>query len=102
MGFQMFSKSPGIFPTYYERGLQAALGLLTPSNFPGKHEAKQNNSSARKARSVHANIYMASISGGETSQVVQSDEGLKVMSSAPTDSKWFTRFMTGLRSRIGE
>ena len=51
---------------------------------------------------VHANIYMASASGGETLQVIWSDKGLHIMASAPSDSKWFTRFMTGLLSRIGE
>ena len=70
MGFQTFLTSPGPFPTYYDGGLRASLGLLTQSNFPGKIEAKIKISFARKARSVHANIYMASASGGSTSQVI--------------------------------
>ena len=70
MGFQMFPTSPGPFPTYYDEGLQAALGVLTRSNHPGKHEAKKNISSACKARSVHANIYMDSASGRATPQVI--------------------------------
>ena len=45
---------------------------------------------------------MASTSGGVAPQIIWSDQGLQVMASAPTDSKWFTRFMTGLRSKIGE
>ena len=59
-------------------------------------------SSACKARSVHANIYMDSASGGSTSQVIRSDKRLQVMATALTDSKDFTHFMTGLRSRNGE
>ena len=44
---------------------------------------------------------MAGASSGATSQVIWSDKGLQVIASAPTDPKWFTRFMTGLCSRIG-
>ena len=51
---------------------------------------------------MHANIYMASASGGATSQVIWSEKGLQVMASAFTYSESFTRFMTGLCSRIGE
>ena len=100
--FKMFSTLSGTFTTYYDGGLREALGVLTWSNCPGKHEAKQKNSSARKARLVHANIYMASASGEVTSQVIRSDKGLQVMASSPTDSECFTRFTNGLRSRIGE
>ena len=45
---------------------------------------------------------MASDFGGATSQVIWSDKGIQVMDSAPTDSEWFTHFMIGLCSRIGE
>ena len=98
----MFPTSPGLFSTHYDGGMQEALGVLTRSNWPGKHEAKQKNPSARKSRSVHANIYMASASGGATSQVIRSYKGIQVMDSDPTESKWFTHFMTGICSRIGE
>ena len=62
----------------------------------------KKNSSARKARSVHANIYMASASGGATLQVIRSDKGLQVMDSDLTESECFRRFMAGVCSRIGE
>ena len=45
----MFPTSPGPFPTYFDGGLREALGVLTWSNHPGKHEADQNVTSARKA-----------------------------------------------------
>ena len=45
---------------------------------------------------------MASDSGGATSQVIKSDKGLHFMDISPTESKWFTPFMNGLCSRIGE
>ena len=64
--------------------------------------ASKNKLSAHKTRSVHKNIYMASDSGGETSQVIWSEKRLQVMASSPTDSKLFTHFVNGLRSSIGE
>ena len=51
---------------------------------------------------AHTNIYMAGASGGATSQVNWIYKGLQVISSAPNDSEWFTCFMTGIFSRIGE
>ena len=51
---------------------------------------------------MHENIYMASASGEATTQVIYSDKGTQVMASSPNDSEWFTRFMTGLCSRISE
>ena len=45
---------------------------------------------------------MAGASSGATSQVIWSDKGIHVIAISPTDPKWFTRFMTGLCSRIGE
>ena len=39
----MFPTSPGPFPNYYDEGLQDYIGVLTQSNFPGKHEAKQKD-----------------------------------------------------------
>ena len=39
--FQMFPTSPGPFPTYYDGGMRAAIGVLIQSNYPGKHEANK-------------------------------------------------------------
>jgi hypothetical protein len=45
---------------------------------------------------------MASALGGATVQYVRSDKGHQALTTAPTDTEWFGRFMTGLRARIGE
>jgi hypothetical protein len=82
--------------------VRAAIGISCRTNRPGKHEAKQKYSSARNARSVHANIYLASGLGGATSQAIRSNKGHQPIPNAPTDSEWFNHFMTGLRSRIRE
>jgi hypothetical protein len=82
--------------------MHAAIGILHRTNLAGRHEATQKYASARKARSVHANIYMARAGGGATAQATRSDHGHRAIACAPTDSEWFSRFMTGLKSRIGE
>jgi hypothetical protein len=56
-------------------GMRAAIGVLRRSNRPEKHEDKLKFSSARKARSVHSNMSMASALGGATAQSVRSDKG---------------------------
>ena len=98
----MFPTPPGPFPTYYDIGLQAALGVLNWLIRSSKYEAKQKIPLACKTRLVNANIYIVSASGGSTPQVILSDKGIHVMDSAPNESKWFTRFTNGLRSRIFE
>jgi hypothetical protein len=75
---------------------------LYRTNLPGRDEIKQKFSSARKAHSVHANMFMASAQGGATSKAIRSDKGHKTLSAAPTDTKWICRSTMGLRSRIGE
>jgi hypothetical protein len=40
--------------------------------------------------------------GGATAQAIRSDRGHRAIACAPTYSEWFSRFMTGLKSRIGE
>ena len=91
----MFPTSSVPFPTYYDGVMRADLGVLTRSNRLGKHEAKQKKS-AQNARSVHANIYMASAYGVATLQVIWRDKGIQFMAISPTYSEWFTRFMTGI------
>jgi hypothetical protein len=102
LGFKIFPTPMGPFPTHYDGGIRAAIGTICHTNRPGKHEAKQTYSSAHKARSVHANIHLASGLGGATSQAIRSDKGHQPISNTPTESEWFNHFMTGLQSRIGE
>jgi hypothetical protein len=83
-------------------GMRAAIGILCRTNRHDKHEANQKYSSARKARSVYAHIYLASGIGGETSQAIRSDKGHQPLSNALANSEWFNHFVTGLRSLIGE
>jgi hypothetical protein len=100
-GFDMF-EPPGHFTEGYQSGLKAAIGVLARSQKPGRHEAKMKYSAARKARTVHTDIYQASVRGVEGALVLRSERTRQVATEAPTDSAFFTAFMVGLKARIGE
>lgn len=99
--FQMFGPM-GPFSSTYDSGIRAALGVLWRSQKPGRHEAKQKFSSVRKARSVHTDVYRASAKGAEGTIVWRSEKQRFVATEAPSDSEWFSAFMAGFRSRVGE
>jgi hypothetical protein len=101
-GFDMFPKPMGPFPPDYDGGFHTTIGILSRINRLGRHEEKQKLSSSRKARSVHANVFMASDLGGAISKSVRSNKGHQSFTSPPTDTEWFNRFTTGLWARIGE
>ena len=100
-GFQMFEPL-GPFGLAYDSGMGAALGILMRSQQPGRHEAKMKFSAARKARSVHTNVYNASAKGVEGTLVWRSEKTHFVATTAPTDTGWFTSFMAGYKARVGE
>jgi hypothetical protein len=74
----------GPFPPGYDGGMRLAIGVLHRYNRPEKHEGKLKFSSARKARSVHSNMFMASTLGGATVQSLRSDKGHQALTTAPT------------------
>jgi hypothetical protein len=100
-GFDMFDP-PGFFSERYASGMKAAVGVLARSQKPGRHEAKLKFSSARKARTVHTDVYQAMARAVEKALVWRSERTRVVATESPTDSAWFNAFMTGFKSRIGE
>jgi hypothetical protein len=76
--------------------------VLYKSQQPGRHEEKVKFSMARKARSVHLNIYKAPAHGGGSHLVMRLDTRRSFLSSNPTDSDWFDCFMKGSEARIGQ
>lgn len=91
----------GPFPELYNPGFSAAIALLHNTTRPGNHEKTMKFSSARRARSIRTNIYMASPVNAEA-LVVRSDKTRQVISSNPTDSEWFTWFVSGCQAGLGE
>ncbi len=100
-GFQMFQPM-GPYGAFYDSGIRTALGVLWRSQKPGRHEEKQKYSSARKAWTVHTDVYRASARAIEGTLVWRSERGRFVATTAPSDSEWFASFMSGFRSRVGE
>ena len=94
-------KDPGPFPANYDCGTAAAVGVLWRSRKPGRDEQFLKFSSARKARSVYTNMHKASAAGWVDSIVWRSEKDRFVSTKGPTDSEWFSMFMSGFYSRVG-
>ena len=99
--FELFGPL-GPFPRDYESGIRSAIGVLWQSQKPGRHEEKQKYSSVRKVRSLFTNLYNASAKAAATSMVWRSEKARFVATTAPSDSEWHTRFMSGLHARVGD
>jgi hypothetical protein len=100
-GFEMFPPM-GPFGRDYQSGMSAAIGILVRSQRPGRDEEKLKFASARKARTVHTNVYAASARGADGSMVWRSERTRFVATTSPTETTWFNLFMTGVRARMGE
>ena len=100
-GFPMFD-ALGPFGVSYDSGMRTAIGILSRSQRPGRHEAKMKYSSVRKARAVHTDVYNASAQGVEGALVWRSDRTRFVATAAPSDAGWFNNFMVGFKARVGE
>jgi hypothetical protein len=100
-GFEMFPPL-GPFGREYQSGMGAAIGILARSQRPGRDEAKIKFSSARKARTVHTNVYAVSARGAEGSMAWRSEKARFVATKSPTETTFFNLFMVGLRARMGE
>ena len=100
-GFNMFHPL-GPFNFNYDSGMGAAIGILWRSRKAGLHEPTMKFSSVRKARSLHTDIYNASASHADRVMVWRSERTRFVATTAPTETEWFNRFMTGFKARVGE
>jgi hypothetical protein len=100
-GFAAFDPI-GPFDRAYDSGMRAALGVLFKSQRPGRHEAKMKFSAARRARTIHTNVFKASAKGHELSLFVRTDKKRSIVSVNPTDTEFYTMFTIGLESRIGQ
>ena len=94
-------RDPGPFPADYDCGTAAAVGVLWRSRKPGRDEKQVKFSSARKARSVYTDMYKASATGWVGASVWRSEKDRFVTTKGPTDSEWFSMFMSGFYARVG-
>ena len=101
MGYIVFEPM-GPFGPCYDPGMRAAIGVLMKGQKPGRHEEKIKFSAARRARTVHTNMFKASARGCECSLYLRTDQKRTVASLNPTDSEFYTLFTKGLQNRVGE
>jgi hypothetical protein len=101
LGFVAFDPL-GPFNAKYDSGMRAAIGVLMKAQRVGRHEAKVKFSAARKARTVHTNMFRTSAQGYELSMYIRTDKRRSIMSKNPTDSEFYTLFTRGLEARVGQ
>jgi hypothetical protein len=101
LGFAVFDPM-GPFDRTYDSGMRAAVGVLMKAQQPGRHEDKVKFSAARRARTIHMNIFKASAKGYAASRFVRMDKKRSIISSNLTDSEFYTLFTKGLEARIGQ
>jgi hypothetical protein len=92
----------GPFPRSYDGGMRAAIGVLMKARKAGYHEDKIQYSTARRARSIHTNMFKSSALGHTQTLFVRTDKKRSVVSSNPTDSNFFTSFLKGFEARVGQ
>jgi hypothetical protein len=68
----------------------------------GRHEAKVKFSAARKARTVHNNMFRSSAQSYELLMYVCTDKRRSIVSKNPTDSEFYTLFTKVLEARVGQ
>jgi hypothetical protein len=74
LGFAVFDPI-GPFDRSYDGGMRAAVGVLMKApQLPGKHEDKVKFSAARRARSIHTNVYNASARSHRQTLFVRADK----------------------------
>jgi hypothetical protein len=91
----------GPFPLGDYVGMGIACAILDRSLRPGRNDVFVQYDTVRKTRSVMTNAAQASTGG--LGDVIGSYEKSRVwISSVPTHSFWFSRFMTGFHKRVGD
>jgi hypothetical protein len=91
----------GPFPAHHDFGMRMAIGVLEKSLTAGRHEATTKFSNVRKITSLHTNMYKSSALGAGT-LILRAEKKRLYSTQSPHESDFFTMFMTGLRTRVGE
>jgi len=91
----------GPFPLEDSLGMKSAIAVLDKSLDKGLYEELVQWETFRKTRSAITNVHQASCQG--LRDVVGAYERNRMwISTVPTHSFWYSRFMTGLHKRVGE
>jgi hypothetical protein len=93
---------PGPWPLTVDHGMRAAIAFLENNLKPGVHEAQVKFATARKTRAVFSKNWMRSPFGVAGASYWRSDAKRFVSANLSTDSEWYSRFIKGAKSRMGE
>jgi hypothetical protein len=93
----------GPFPKEDLWGMRVACALLSRSLAKGRNSQHVQFETVRKLRAHYSNVVHASSDTQGHSELHAVDRGYEVLlSSAPTNSLWFKRFMIGCHRRMGD
>ena len=92
----------GPFPLEDVLGMKAALVLLDRTLDVGRYEPRVQHNTFRKAGTAQANCYLASAAGVGDAIGVSEKKVAAWISGGPTHTRWYGRFMIGVKKRVGE
>ena len=97
---QMLPKM-GPFPVRDVHGMSVAVCILLRSLDAGRNETTIQFSTTQKMKTAYANVWRASVNGGEGAVVVR-DTAKLFHTTCPTHGDWFERFSKGMHERMGD
>jgi hypothetical protein len=101
LGMPCVNGPMGPFPLKDDFGMQAAVAVLDRSLDEGKHDVNVQFETFRRVRSVVRNIEQATRNG--LGDVIGAYKRNRMwISRVTTHSFWFSRFMQGIRKRVGQ
>ena len=101
LGMPCVNSPMGPFPLKDGFGMQAAVAVLDRSLDEGKHDVNVQFETFRRVRFILTNIEQATPNG--LGDVIGAYERNRMwISRVPTHSFWFSRFMQGIRKRVGQ
>ena len=84
------------------QGMRLAITILKVSQAPGRNDSTYTQFDLiRKVSSSFGNHYESSLKAANITWVLRSDKSNSFFTDSPARSEFFTRFMTGLKSRMG-
>lgn len=91
----------GPHPVIDKQGMGLAIVILLRSLDAGKNEPTIQFSTTQKMKTAYANVWRASLRGGEGA-VISRDTVKLFTTTCPTHGDWFERFSKGMHARMGD
>jgi hypothetical protein len=91
----------GLFPLRDVDGMGSAVVQLLKTLDPGKHEKYVQFDTAKNVWTVLGTVWEVSVESKDQTVIVQ-DTTKSFLTTSPTKSQWFSRFMQGMHKRMGD